>query len=469
MARAADGTTEIAPADRWPAAVRVAGAVVEAGVVYALLESVGALDQPAGLRAAWTEALDRPSPFDASPMALSDVRDVDDLAARVKQPPAASSSERSAAALLATMRAASASTAMLAKSIASGGVDLSIAWQSMFAQKVGRLDVQSAASSPQADRVLAIVRDAVATHACGADACEAWGEHGHAVVRFAVEGGRWVVRAVIEDAPAARATTTAGAPREVEAASDTHATEVLLRERAAGVKRVLAEAPLGGGGAGTIGVGEIGGGAAIAVREGDAVARVFAVDAPAAGDVSWDAAFADVDGDGRTDVVLRTIAQPADAPQVAYTRVLLAPPPSVQAATLDADVASALAVMDAGDARGAAHAAATLPARGVAREDACRLLASASTIAGFRRSASAGARVLLFSEPRAPTWRPKVVPLSRIAPDDVRGIGAHCAEMICSATRPYCAWSAGADSEHAWFDWRDGRLELVGSALYRGE
>jgi len=58
---------------------------------------------------------------------------------------------------------------------------------------------------------------------------------------------------------------------------------------------------------------------------------------------------------------------------------------------------------------------------------------------------------------------------AKVTADDVRGLGAHCAEMTCSSTRPYCAWSGGTDSLHFWFAVRDGTLTLTGAADYDGE
>jgi hypothetical protein len=160
----------------------------------------------------------------------------------------------------------------------------------------------------------------------------------------------------------------------------------------------------------------------------------------------------------------------ADGSGVGWTQVFVAPPPSVQAgATLDADPASALAVMDAPDAAAAARAAVALPARGVSHDDACRILATSATPAGFKREAGADARVLLFDEPSMPTWRPKVVPMAKVSAEDVRGLGADCGDFVCSATRPYCASTDARASEHAWFGWRDGHLEIEGVARYRGE
>lgn len=474
VARASDGAYVGEPVADWPTAVRVVGGVREGGVTYLLLETLAALDQPGGLRGVWVDGGARRSPFETSPLALAGTKDVDELEARVKQPSMLGSAERNAVSLVATLRAASASPGALAKALATEGVDVSEVWQSMFAQPVGHLDGQGAAPSALTDRVLAVVRGALETQACGVDACEAWTDNGHAVVRFVVQAGRWVIRWVLEEAPLPKGTAAEAAPRHVlDASSDAEATTALLQARAGQILRVVGEAPLTSSG-GTIGVGltDMAPDApVIAVREG-AASRTFVVDAIAARkpwtDEKWDAAFADVDGDGRTDVVLRLEGTRGGA-AAAWTQVFLAPPPSVQGRTLAPDLASSLAVMDAPDARAAAARAAGLPARTVSRDEACRLIAAASTPAGFRRVASGDARVLRFDQPGLPTWLPKIVPSAKVTPDDVRGLGAHCAEMTCSPTRPYCAWSGGTDSQHVWFGVHDGDLAIAGAADYDGE
>ena len=471
VARAADGTTDVEPVDRWPVGVRVLGAVVEGGVAYVLLESVGVLDQPAGLRAAWIDTSGGPSPFESSPMALADVRDTTELASRVKHPP---SREHDAAGLLATLRTASASTGSLSSVLAAEGADVRIAWQSLFTQRVGHFDGPAAASSPLASAMLAVVREALATQACGTDACEAWTETGRAVVRFGRQDSHWVIREVIEDAPVARAPPVGLPLHAVPAAADASETEAILRARAREVRQVLGQAPLATSG-GTIGVGltDLDPDApVVALREGAAV-RVFAIDADAvrgeSGDARWDAAFADVNGDGRTDVVMKWSGTGVGGLPLSWSQAFIAPAPSVQASTLEADLASALVLIEAPDAGAAARAATSLPLRTVSHDDACRLLGAAATPAGFRRHASGDARVFHFDEPGMPTWRPKVVPLAKLANDDVRDVAMHCADLQCSATRPYCAWTGGADSAHFWFDWRDGQLEIVGAADYDGE
>jgi len=477
VARGQDGAYVADPVADWPTAVRVVGGVRAAGVTYVLLETLPALDQPGGLRGVWIDGGSRRSPFETSPLALAGTRDLDDLAARVKQPSGLGSAERNAVSLVATLRAAAASPGALARTLATDGVDVGDVWQSMFVQTVGHLDGQGAAPSALADRVLAVVRSALESQACGVDACEAWTDSSHAIVRFVVQGGRWVIREVLEDAspPAATASAARATRQVVELSADPQATTELLHARAREVIRVVGEAPLSSSG-GTIGVGltDLAPDApVVAIREG-AASRTFVVDQVAArkpwSDERWDAAFADVDGDGRTDVVLRMQGtRGGSASPSAWTQVFLAPPPSVQSRSLTPDLASAFAVIDAPDARAAAVIATSSPSRVISRDEACHLIASASTPAGFRRVASADARVLRFEQPGLPTWLPKIVPSAKVTADDVRGLAAHCAEMTCSTTRPYCSWSGGTDSLHFWFGVRDGDLALTGAADYDGE
>jgi hypothetical protein len=472
VARAEDGTTEIEPVEHWPSGVRVVGGVVEGGVAYVLVESLGALDQPAGLRSAWIDTGGGPpSPFEASPMALADVRDAEELASRVKHPP---SVERDPAALLSTLRTAGVSAAALANSLAKEGADVRIAWQALFTQRVGHVDADSAATSPLAGAVLAVIHDALVTQACGADACEAWTEGGRAIVRFVKQEGRWGIRSVIEDAPVTRSPDTVQ-PRTVPSEADTTETRSLLLARAREVRQVIGQAQLDSSNGGMIGIGLTDwapDSPVVVMREGAAL-RAFVVEAGAVraemADARWDAAFADADGDGRTDVVVRLSGTGAGGLPVAWTEAFLSPPPSMQVSSLEADLPSALAVMDTPDANAAARAAASIPPHGVSHDEACRLLAGATTPSGFRRLASPDARLMHFDEPRKPTWRPKVIPIGKLAVDDLRAISAHCAEMTCSPSRPYCAWVGGSDSEHFWFGWRDGRLELLGAADYNGE
>jgi hypothetical protein len=473
IARSDAGDIDADPVERWPAGVRVLGGIARSDAAYVLLESAGVLGQPAGLRGTWIDAAAGSSTFDASPLALAGVHDMQELATLLDRPPAPGAAERNAVALLATLRAASGGSGMLARSLAAEGVDVGVVWQSTFTKSTAHLAADEAAQAPLADHVLGIVKAAVATHACGADACEAWSDSGHAVVRFVVQGGRWVLRAVYEDAQAATAAAS-GSPRLVPVSAQAGPTEAVLRARARRVDAVLGEAPLDESG-GTVGVGltDLAPGIPIVVLREGASVRLFSVEAGTAvaetAEPRWDAAFADVDGDGRTDVVLHLSGQRSDGSTMTWTQAFRAPPASVQATSLEPDLPTSLATMDAADAAAGARAAVSLPAGGPSHDEACRVLTTASTAAGFRRVATADARVLLFSEPGMPTWHPKIVPVSRVGADDVRDLGAHCAQLSCSATRPYCVWTGGADSVHAWFARQGGQLVLSGAADYKGE
>ncbi|MDP9033806.1 MAG: hypothetical protein M3O50_03295 [Myxococcota bacterium] len=466
-----NGESDVEPTAHWPVGVRVVDAKIDDGIAYVLLESLGVLDQPAGLRAIWVDGSGRPSPFDASPMALSNAHDLTQLATREK-PPSGAAPDRTAA-LISTLQAASASIAAMAGSFAAAGVDVHVIWQSLFSQPIGHLSAENAGFSPLGDRVLGIVRDTLAAPSCGVDACESWTARGRVVVRFASEGGRWMVRSVFEDAAAPRGSAGTWPPRVVEANSVGGDVKPVLLARARNVMQVLGEAPLSSTG-GSIGIAltdlspEV---PVIVLREGLAV-RVFGIDTGAVraeGNAQWEGSFADLDGDGRTDVIVRMTGKRADGDFLSWTQAFVAPAPSVQVVTIEADLASALAVLDATTVTSAATMATAVGSHGVSRDEACRLLATARTPAGFRRAATPNARIMHFSEPGMPTWRPKLVAFADVAAQDVRGIDGHCAELECSPARPYCAWNGGTDSQHFWFEWRGGKLMMTGTADYDGE
>jgi len=475
VTRGEDGVMDVGPVERFPVGVKVVSGLTEGGVAYVLLESVGVLDQPAGMRSVWIDASSGSSPFESSPMALADVGEASILAARVKSAQAHGTTERSTAALWTALRAASASAAALIRSLPPRGADVQLAWQSTFAQTVGHIRSDSAAGSPLVSRALDIVRATLTTRACGIDACEAWTERGHAIVRFALVDARWAVRAVIEDAPVLAASGQASAhPHLVQAVTEAPQADALFSARARHIEHILGRAPLTATG-GIVAVVQTDldpSAPEVAIEEGGTV-RFFPVDSGAlrveGSASSWEAAFADVDGDDRTDVILRMTARDAGGRPLGFAQAFLSPQASVQATSVEADLPSALAVADATSADAAARAAIAIPLRAVNREEACRLLASAGTVAGFRRAAASDTRVLHFDEPSLPTWRPKVVGLAKLTNDDVRGIGTHCADLVCDGRRPYCAWTAGADSEHLWFGWTEERLQLVGAADYDGE
>ena len=475
VTRAEDGTLDVVPVERFPVGVRAVSGLVESGVAYVLLESVGVLDQPANMRSVWIDASSGSSPFEASPMALSDVNEPAVLVSRVRTAQTRETTEHTTAALWTALRSASASATALIRSLPPRGAEVQLAWQSTFAQTVGHIRSDSAAGSPLVSRALDIVRATLTTRACGTDACEAWTERGHAVVRFALVDARWAIRAVIEDAPIlAPAGLTSSVPHLVQPLGDAPQADALLRARARHIERIMGRAPLTATG-GIVAVVQTDldpNAPAVAIEEGGTV-RLFPINSGAlrvdGSETSWEASFADVDGDDRTDVVLRMASKEPGGQPLTFSQAFISPQASVQATSVEPDLPSALVMTDAPNADAAARAAIAIPLRIVNREEACRLLASAGSVAGFRRAAAPEAHVLHFGEPSLPTWRPKVIAIAKLTNDDVRGLGAHCSDLVCDARRPYCAWTAGSDSEHLWFGWAEERLQLVGAADYDGE
>ncbi|MEI7893835.1 MAG: hypothetical protein WCI05_12140 [Myxococcales bacterium] len=452
----------------WPVGVRVVGTIVRPTAVFILLETVALFDQPGAIRGVWVEPTGSAPPPVTVP--LAGVRDLADLEQRLALPVPPPPTQADDA-LEEALQAVASSEAGLAQGLAEAGAEFFDVYQSLFYRRIEHLDATTIPSSPQKQPVFELLREAVSADQCVLDVCELMGSHGHAFVRFVDEKDRWVLRAIERDAmtPA----RNGGAPKRVPRSDSTTSTEAVLREQVLTVREVLGQAPLvtlaTQGTPATIGVARTDlqyEGPAVVVQEG-AYQRVFPLSsmsmvAQTVPDPRFEARFADIDGDGRTDVVLRVLGA------TSFTQVLLAPPATVQARELRSDGPTALAVFGASGVDAAVEAALAIPTRGVSQADACKLLSGAHTLAGFRRVSLPDARVLLFAEPRLPTFRPKVLEASALRAGDVTDVGKRCKELHCSDNRPYCRLDDGAYSEHYWFAWQDGRLRLAGAAFYRG-
>jgi len=484
---------ELRPLENWPAGVRVAGHVARGGVVYLLLETVALLDQPAGLRAVRVECLGQPCPLQASPGAFQGVADLSELAKRLDAAdPVARAGEPPEGALMAVLKAAGKDEAALGAALAREGCDVYDVWQSTFSQRADHLEPQKLATSQRGQDLLAMVQAAYKNDHCQADACEAPSPRGTASVRLVEQGGKWVIRAVEQEVAAARAPYSL-APHAVAPSASTALTEQALRESVRTIRQVLGEAPLGslpsldrraegGGPAPTIGIAvtdlESESSPTLVVRDG-AYVRVFPLSsmglfAARNAGASFEARFADVDGDGRTDVVLRASGRAADSSSQVLTRVFLAPGPSVQVEEAQVDVGSELALLGAANVDDAVQAAIGVPTRGVSAPEACALLKGANNLASFSRITLGGARVLSFDESEMPTYRARVVPGARGSGDeaklseaDVKPLGERCPDLDCSATRPFCTSSDGY-SEYYWFGWQNNLLKLAGAAFHAG-
>lgn len=466
---------ELVPVESWPLGVKVVGSVVRQSVAYVVLETVKMLDQPAGLRAVWFDGFGNTSPFAASETAFDGVRDVAELEKRIDAGPQAPKRAPDGA-LMTVLKAASKSEAALAATLAPRGADVTDVWQDLFAQKVDAVDAQKLSSSPRAQELLDAVKDAVTNDHCIGDECEAVTAKGHVRIAFVEDAGKWVIREFSREV-APPASTPSTTPKAVAPSATTTSTEDALRERVRTVGQVLGEAPaLAGSSGATIGVAITdfeAHGPAVVLHDGD-YARVFPLASMSFADANlvepkFEARFADLDGDGRTDVIVRVAGRASDGTPVVLAQGFLAPPPSVNAAQdLIGDHGSDLALVNAPSIDAALAAALAVPPRGVAVADACKLLAGADKLPTFRKIATADVRVVTFDEPSLPAWRPRVVSESKLKPEDVKQTGKSCKELECSATRPFCVYTDGPYSELYWFVWDKSTMRLAGAAFYTG-
>jgi hypothetical protein len=468
------GVDQLAPVDGWPVGVKVVGGVVRDSVAYLLLETTKLYDQPAGLRTVWFDGFGTPSPFTAlTQRAFDGVRDLDELTRRLAAGPPGSKRAPDGA-LVATLRTASKSEAGLASVLAPDGADVIDVWQETFRQTVEQLDPQRVSASPRAAKLVDFMREAIKDDDCDSVVCETTTSNGHATISFVEDGARWKIREIAIDV-AAPPPPPATAPHVVDPSTTTDASARALREHVSNVKTILGEAPLGT--TGTIGVALTdyeAKGPAIVLADGD-YSRVFPLGsmgliASAAPDASFEVRFADLDGDGRTDVVIRGSGTTSDGSSVDLSEAFLAPVASVEIDEdgLSADHGSELALLGSVTVDSALQAALAVAPRGVSHDEACKLMVGATQLVAFRKITTADVRILGFEEPLTPTYRPHVVAESKIGPNDVRDVGRRCKDLDCSPTRPFCSYSDGPYSEFYWFTWDKNAMRLAGVAFYKG-
>jgi hypothetical protein len=463
-----DPKNELAPVDRWPAGARVVGSVVRDGRAFVLLESVALLDQPAGLRGVWVDGNGDP---------FAGVRELPELERRVdalQSAPATPSAD--AADRIAALRAAGQSDAALARALAGDGAELVEVWQSTFLRGTGRVDASSLSASPRAQELVRIVRDAAEDDRCHGEVCETEMPAGTAKVVLAAQGGHYVIRAFRIDA--LPPPSVFGTPRAVAASATTTSTEQVLTSQVRTAREIVGEAPLypsGKSDLATLGVAVTDrecNGPAVVLHDGP-FARVFPLSslcmvAARLSPPRLEARFADVDGDGRTDAIVRLSGRDAaDASSdTSLIQVFLAPGATVQADEMTADHATELALLSVPTIDDAVKAVLAVPTHGTTTKDACRVLAGTSSLPAFRRASSTDVRVLFFDEPSMPTYRARVVPERNLVPDDVKLSGKECGDLECNPSRPVCA--SDDDDAFYWFTWMGGQLRLAGAAFYSG-
>jgi hypothetical protein len=354
----------------WPVAAQAVGRYVDEarGVVYARVRSAGLLGQPAGLTG--VVLLRMPGTYPAEegntddwPLRLAGVSSDEELRARVlalRSDGSHGTSAEEQGRLHALFGAASASGAALSRAADPEGLDVDSAGQGRFRERLAHLRPAEAPRAPHLGRVLAAVREASTVCAWTVDhepsrpagmrgLCR--GEHGSVVLRRRPDGVG--IEAVVLDPPiaareqAASPKATKGAER-IAARPPSPGTLRAVRELWSSAT-VLAEAPWGGDG-GTIAVAEVPPGASehasglLAVTVAGSYAQAQRIYLPdfRTGEARVDVAFADVDGDGFTDLVLHPDPAPEDAP---WARVFLSPRDAQTAGARDLQPDEAVAAL----------------------------------------------------------------------------------------------------------------------------
>jgi hypothetical protein len=402
-----------------PRAVRVADVVVEDGAAYLLLESVAALDQPAGLTGVIVLGKD------AAPWSLADARSASELKARLERraslPPDWKDKVR-------FERAAKSPKAFDAL-IGPEGLDVYEIWQSALVRRLEHLDREGVKSSPNRDALLALAERLGSPFVMSDDERALW-LIGHTGDNSNDEGaqpttldGKVHVRSMFlrRGAPSA-------APEPPPAASGGDALVAAWRfsndASAANVgPRVLAQADVGGGRVfGILGDGKD---VWIVEREG-AFSRVVKVPPatdflgpPAAVGVYPEVRIVDLDGDGVAEIVIWDAR--VDVPRAwVYRRSRSindwpsrdsfgAEVPMLGQPTLEEALRAASAPVE--------RARPT-------NMQVCVLAAKASTARGFRSLAAPGARVVIRRDAFSSGGIVRVVPAADVKDADVAPL--HC-------------------------------------------
>ncbi len=474
-----------------PTAVKVRDVFVDAGQAFVIVESLAALDQPAGLVGAW--ALREDGAFttemlweirhEISPKTIA-------AAVLARKAPEPSTLEAERKKLLV---AASKSVDALGKHLAKGGVDVLEQFQGAFVRATEHVDDKGFAKHARAKQMLALVQALVKDSYCFDLTCQA----GTAAVLFERDAkGQLHVGAFLDlGAPPATGAATAAAkkaPKEKKHKKGKHAPKSALPVAAPVPKNkplpvaphedpkatlatalrltdakvtVIAEAPLHGA-AGTIGV---------VTLDQDSTPWLVITDGPYArmlpahamsccGEEPWafEARFVDANTDGATDVLLR---RTRSAPKAEKHTLLLLGPRSVNQRDVFPDARFSLALLQAPSLDAQLAAIVGFEDPKVTEAEACKVAGTLGTLKGLRAAAAKDAVVLQFDEPFQPTLHPIVTPADKVDKNMLSKVG--CADLRCVGGA--CVADVdGPGSTHLWFKREPKGLKLAGVAFYVG-
>jgi hypothetical protein len=465
-----------------PQGVAVVAAVARGEQIFVLLRSLALLDQPAGLRGVLVFSSGGGSlPDDAAGGRwLSGAHDEAELRGRLEampRQPAAAPGARDAAALQALLprlfEAISADPRWSGEPVARGGASVVKRWQGALLDHVGLVFRGKPGGEPRRLllRALAI---AARDQGCGADRCVVSGSDGEAYeLEFVLDEGEARVRSVtVDEAPPRAALGTPGR-RALPVAGGGAATLEALSVLEDGAYRVVAEVPLSDGNTGTIGLafteeeGDSPRGKVV-VRDGDAwvVRDVWLSKGPGAGDVR----FADLDGDGRTDLLLRTTLDLGDKLVARYDTHLA--PRSLRdegsPGIYRSDPAALVAAFDKPSIDAALDAVVKLPARGASRDEVCALFPGPKGRQSLSGVAAPGARFIGYTEPSSVRYSYRATPLASASAARISQLRDACHKLTCSLNRPACWLTDGPSYDVTLLRWQGGELRLGDVVIYEG-
>lgn len=469
-----------------PSAVKVREVFVADGRPYAIVESLAALDQPAGLVGAW--ALHEEGGLGTE--LLWEIRHeisakTIGAAALARKGPEPTTLEAERKKLLA---AAAKSVDALAKHLAKGGVDVVEQFQGAFVRPTEHVDDKGFAKHPRAKQMHAFVQAFAKDSFCYDLSCQI----GSSAILFERDGkGQLRVSAFLElgaapappskkavekkkpkkakHAPKGPAPVAAPVPKSkplpVAAREGTSASVAAAMRFVDGKVTGLAEAPLKGA-AGTVG---------LVTVEGDTTPFLVVVDGAWArmspvwqmsccGEDPWTYETRFVDGDGRTDLLVRR-SHKGDGGKPEVHTLLLRSPRSVNHRDVAVDARHSLALLLAPNVDAALGAVLGWSDPQLTEAEACKIAGALGTVKGLRSASAKDAVVLEFFEPGQPTFLPKISPTDKVDKHLLHKAG--CGDLRCEGGA--CVTDHdGPSSTHLWFRREGKALKLAGVAFYGG-
>jgi len=464
VARAAwgvDGRGAPYPITGWPVGVRVIASVVDGSGAKVLVESVGVLDQPRGMRGVvkiGVTSLTGPRgehPLEARSNVSDSVGVTDAETQRAAQERASRPFSGALDAAAALAARAGTSPAALAAALPPGGAERFEVWQTSLLRPLGRIEPGAVATSPDREAVPEALRTLGRSRsACGPDACSDGG------VTATFERG--ALRALARAVPAPP--VTASRPRGVIAgAPPSQATAARLGELVSGAT-LLTETKLGS--TGTAAVATLGEDGFVAVLLDGDFGAVFPLHVTGP-EVAW------LDAGGGNLAVLAGRARGYRVRPLPPLSVLYYPTNGGDLGDDESALVYEIAAMRATTPTEAVAAVLETPDETVSLADACTLLKRARTAAGFRAVAAPGAYLFRFAQPHAVSYEAEVVPAAKVTTADLERIDEGCLREPESDQAIVCRGAVCGVFNYAlgnfyWFTRVRGKLKLRAAGIYVG-